>query len=83
MTKNEVRQIKLHVNNIKVGCQISRIKCVTEKRKDQDEEFVKFDGRVTSSKYSFIGYDINPIVSGAVKNAKMAFLRRPIFDKMS
>ena len=26
---------------------------------------------------------INPIVPGAVKNAKTEFLRRPIFDKMS
>ena len=29
-----------------------------EKRKDQEEEFVNFDGHVTSSKYSFIGYDV-------------------------
>ena len=46
------------VNNIKVGCQISRIKRVIEKHKDQDKEVVKFDGHVTSSKYYFIGYDI-------------------------
>ena len=58
MTKNEVRQIKLHVNNVKVGCQIARIKRVIEKRKDQEEEFVSFDGHVSSSKYAFLGYDI-------------------------
>ena len=27
--------------------------------------------------------DVNPIVPRAVKNAKTAFLRRPIFNKMS
>ena len=50
LTKNEVRQIKLHVNNVKVGCQIARVKRVVEKRKDQEKDFVKFDGHVTSSK---------------------------------
>ena len=27
--------------------------------------------------------DVNPIVPRAVKNAKMAFLSRPVFDKIS
>ena len=58
LTKNELRQIKFHVNNVKVGCQITRIKRVVEKRQDQDEEVVNFEGHISSSKYTFLGYDI-------------------------
>ena len=57
LSTSDIRSIKQHVNNVKMGCQIHRIKRVKESQKEQSDEVVNFEGHVSSSKLSFIGYD--------------------------
>ena len=52
------RNIKNHVQDIRIGSQIIKIKRVKEKAKDQEEEVVDFEGHVSSSKMAYIGYDV-------------------------
>lgn len=52
------RNIRNHVQDIKIGSQIIRIKRVKEKSKEQEEEVVEFEGHVSSSKIAYIGYDV-------------------------
>ena len=49
--------IKRHVNSIKLGSPIHRIKCVVEAAKEQAQEFVTYKGNISSSRFAFVRYD--------------------------
>ena len=57
LSKSDLREIKRYVNSIKAGNNLCVIRRVREKLKDQDEEVVNFNGTISTSKYSFVGYD--------------------------
>ena len=59
LSKQDFRLIKAHVASIKKSNQIVRIKRNDIRTKDQDEEVIQFDGHISTSKFSFIGYDVN------------------------
>ena len=59
LSKQDCRLIKAHVASIKSSNQIVRIKRNDQKTRDQDEEVIQFDGHISTSKFSFIGYDVN------------------------
>ena len=55
----DLRLIKSHVRKIQDGTCIHSLKRVKTKTIDQEEEVVNYKGNISSSKYSFIGYDKN------------------------
>ena len=49
----DIRLVKAHVDAVKTGCIIHYIKRVETRTRNQDTEFVHFQGHISSSKYSF------------------------------
>lgn len=58
LSTTDLRQIKINVKQIQIGSQIIKLKRVTEKPAEQEEEIKKFGGHLSSSKILFVGYDI-------------------------
>ena len=58
LSKDDIRNIKRHVNEVKCSSKIIKIKRVQELGQDKEIESISFRGHVSRSKISFIGYDV-------------------------
>ena len=58
LSTSDKRNIARYVKNLKNSSQIIKLKRVTTKDKDKEEEVKKYKNHISTSKISFIGYDI-------------------------
>ena len=59
LSTTDIRNISRYVREIKKGSQIIKIKRVTQSNAEKEEEVKKFKNHLSTSKFSFTGYDNN------------------------